>query len=53
MIGKEILNPERRYCQHYCSKKSSRNYTLKRNAITDSISESRGCASREKTIKNK
>jgi hypothetical protein len=52
-MGKEISNPERRHCQHYCSKKDSRNYTLKRNATTSSISESRGCASREKTIKNR
>ena len=53
MIGKEISNPERRHCQCYCSQESSRNNTLKRNATTDSIDESRDCASREKTIKNK
>jgi hypothetical protein len=53
MMRKEILNPERRHYQHYCSKKNSRNHTLKRNTTTGSISESRDCASRKKTIKNR
>jgi hypothetical protein len=52
-MGKEILNPGRRHCQYYYSKKGSRNYTLEEDSTTNPIDKSGSCGGRKKTIKNR
>ena len=52
-MGEKISNPEGRHCQHYYSKKGSRNYTPEEDSTTNPIDKSESCGGRKKIIKNR